>query len=173
MTTSTHVCEVSSDEMDPTTRDAGARPKVVCLQNMICKKSASKADLEERLWRLLLSPQGTCGGAAGAYRKPAGPPIRWAVVTFSHPLRNAKTRLGQLHFRDTESISARLPPVFGEISASRAQGCLCRYAPSSSSRLSTSRSNERGSGGHGQRDLLHQPRGSPSNPLEVSGISVQ
>jgi hypothetical protein len=32
MTTSTHVCEVSSDEMDPTTRDAGARPRVVCLQ---------------------------------------------------------------------------------------------------------------------------------------------
>jgi hypothetical protein len=32
MTTSTHVCEVSSDEMDPTTRDAGIRPKVVCLQ---------------------------------------------------------------------------------------------------------------------------------------------
>jgi hypothetical protein len=35
VTTSTHVCEVSSDEMDPTTRDAGARPKVVCLQKMI------------------------------------------------------------------------------------------------------------------------------------------
>jgi hypothetical protein len=82
-------------------------------------------------WRLLLSPQGACGGAAGAYRKPAGPPIRWAMVTFPHPLRNAKTRLnknkqktrlGQLHFRDPESISARPPPVFGETSASRAQG---------------------------------------------------
>jgi hypothetical protein len=32
VTTSTPVCEVPSDEMDPTTRDAGARPKVVCLQ---------------------------------------------------------------------------------------------------------------------------------------------
>jgi hypothetical protein len=55
------------------------------------------APLEERPWRLVLSPQGTCGGAVGAYRKPAGPTMRWAVVSIFRPLRNKKTRLGQLH----------------------------------------------------------------------------
>jgi hypothetical protein len=29
---STHVCEVPSDGMDPTTRAAGVRPEVVCVQ---------------------------------------------------------------------------------------------------------------------------------------------
>jgi hypothetical protein len=56
--------------------------------------------------------------------KVRGGPARWVVVDIFRPLRNAKTRLGQLHFRNLESVSALPPPVFGEISASRAQGCV-------------------------------------------------
>jgi hypothetical protein len=40
MATSTHVCEVSSGEMDPTTRGAGVRPKAGCLQNMALQARA-------------------------------------------------------------------------------------------------------------------------------------
>ena len=53
----------------------------------------STADLEERLWRLVLSPQGACGGAAGAYRKPAGPPMRLAVGDISAPSETQKLGL--------------------------------------------------------------------------------
>jgi hypothetical protein len=98
------------------------------------------------------------GGLWKTNRAPAEPPpayayiesprggyMRWAAVDISRRLRNAKTRLGELHFRDLESVSVLTPPVFGETSASRVRGCV-DTPPSSSSRLSTSRSNERGSG---------------------------
>ena len=46
MTTSTHVGEGSSDEMDPTTRDAGARPKVTCLQKYELQASKERLLVE-------------------------------------------------------------------------------------------------------------------------------
>jgi hypothetical protein len=71
------------------------------------------APLEERPWRLVLSPQGTCGGAAGGYRKPAGPPMRWAVVSFSSPSETKKLGLDSF-ISETQSPSGHSYHLFLE-----------------------------------------------------------
>jgi hypothetical protein len=77
VTTSTHVCEVSSDEMDPTTRDAGVRPKVVCLQkhDLVDKRASSRPRSDASLSLIISRVRAATGFAA-----PIEPNCRAAAI---------------------------------------------------------------------------------------------
>jgi hypothetical protein len=144
--------------------------------------ASSTAPLEERPWRLVLSPQGApARGCRRRISKARGCPYALGAGRYFPPPQKRKNSAWAASFQRPGVRLGASTTCFWRDLGEPSSG-LCRYAPSSSSRLSTistSRSNERGSGGHGQRDLLHQPRG-PSRQdcglqtaLEVSGISVQ